>query len=86
MATMTKSIGEPIEITRMGSDRCPDMFRWRGRTYSVIDTGGTWRLLGRWWEGDGERRYVRVATSAGKTFDLCRYASTEEWHVYRVWD
>jgi hypothetical protein len=62
------------------------MFRWRGRTYSVVDTGGNWRLLGRWWEGDGERRFVRVATSAGKTFDLCRYESTDQWHVYRVWD
>ncbi|MEA3400576.1 MAG: DUF6504 family protein [Armatimonadota bacterium] len=83
---MTKSIGEPIEIATIGGDRCPDAFTWRGRRYRVVETGGTWRLLGRWWEGDGERCFLRVMTEAGKCFDLCRYAATDQWHVYRVWD
>ena len=86
MVAMTRAIGEPIEITVMEGDRCPETFTWRGRRYDVVDAGGTWRLLGRWWEGDGERRFVRVLTDAGKTFDLCRYEATDQWHVYRVWD
>ena len=85
MVTMTRSIGEPIEVMVRG-DEHPSEFIWRGRTYRIVDTGGRWRLLGRWWEGDGERHFIRVATDLGRCFDLCRYASTEDWHVYRVWD
>ncbi len=86
MVAMTKSIGEPIDVAAMRGDRCPDVFLWRGDRYQVVETGGAWHLLGRWWEGDGERCFIRVLTDTGKTFDLCRYASTEQWHVYRVWD
>ncbi len=85
MVAMTRSIGEPI-YTEGTRERCPNAFTWRGRRYEVVDTGGAWRLMGRWWKGDGERRFVRVLTDAGRTFDLCRYETTDRWHVYRVWD
>ena len=86
MVTMTKSVEEPIVVRAMAGDRYPSAFTWRERSFRVVEVGGTWRLVGRWWEGDGERHFVRVVTDAGKCFDLCRYKSTGQWHVHKVYD
>ncbi len=86
MVTMSRSINEPIIVQKMAEGRYPLAFNWRNRSFEVVETGGTWRLLGRWWEGDGERRFVRVVTDAGVCLDLCHYKSTDQWHVSKVHD
>jgi hypothetical protein len=95
---MGKVINEPIVYGRPGSEFArqdssqgppPDPpldFTWRGRAYRVESLGGEWRTLGRWWEGEGERRYVRALTSRGQTLDLCLDARTGQWSVHEVQD
>jgi hypothetical protein len=94
---MGKLINEPIAFRsggqslfgRSGSsqkDAVPTAFTWRGREYSIEALGGEWRELGRWWEGEGERRYIRAITSRGPAMDLCQDMKTGQWMVYEVQD
>ncbi len=86
MIAMTRAIDEPIVIREMAGGRYPRRFYWRGRDFEVAETGGVWRLLGRWWEGDDERSFLRVVTSTGVCLDLCHYRSTDQWYVHEVYD
>ncbi|MEN6343850.1 MAG: DUF6504 family protein [Armatimonadia bacterium] len=87
---MGKLINEPIQVTRQPSlferDPLPRRFTWRGRDYLIATLGGEWRELGRWWEGEGERRYLRAVTSRGMTVDLCQDLKTGQWTVAEVQD
>lgn len=95
---MGKIVNEPIVYQERGKGAAqssyfeesepppPQDFTWRGRSYRVDALGGEWRTLGRWWEGEGERRYVRALTSRGQTLDLCLDGRTGQWSVYEVQD
>ena len=86
MVTMTRAISEPILVREMADGHYPRRFHWRDQDFQVVEVGGAWRLLGRWWEGDGERSFVRVITDTGVCLDLCHYKSTDQWHVHKVHD
>ena len=86
MAAISKTKNQPITVREMADGHYPRVFTWRGRDFEVVEIGGTWRLLGRWWEGDGERRFVRIITSTGACLDLCHYKSADLWQVHKVYD
>jgi len=86
MIAMTKTIDEPIFVQQATGEPYPRLFVWGEHTFKVVEIGGTWRLMGRWWEGEGEREFVRVVTDCGMCFDLCRHESTETWQVHKVYD
>lgn len=87
---MGKLINEPITCNfpecSGDPEAIPRQFIWRGRQYQVEAVGGEWRMLGRWWEGEGERRFVRALTGRGLAMDLCQDLSTGQWMVYEVQD
>ena len=82
---MGKLINEPIFPVGVFHD-VPLGFIWRGRRYEVAEVGGEWRTLGRWWEGEGERRYVRILTPAGLALDLCHDMKTGLWMLHELQD
>jgi hypothetical protein len=86
MLDMTKTLDEPILVRDTVEGRYPRLFTWREQAFEVMEAGGTWRLMGRWWEGEGERRFVRVLTDRGICFDLCWQETTASWHVHKVYD
>jgi len=86
MIAMTKTVDEPILVSQAVRGCVPGLFRWREQTFKVVEVGGRWRLMGRWWEGEGEREFVRVVADCGICFDLCRQESTESWQVHKVYD
>ena len=87
---MGKLINEPIVLkpqpTLFDPRPFPTRFIWRGRQYQVQEIGGEWRTLGRWWEGEGERRYIRAITAQGLAMDLCQDMRTGQWSLYEVQD
>jgi hypothetical protein len=88
---MGKLINEPVilqPLPKRGPQRKPESqgFLWRGRLHRIEAVGGEWRLLGRWWEGEGERRYLRAITSTGLALDLCQDLVTGRWVVHEMPD
>lgn len=76
------------------SDGAPAGFRWRGRTYRVLQVLGHWHEEAGWWRlPDGAARRVersdlwRVEASggpAGGVYELVRRGPG--WRLDRVWD
>jgi len=64
----------------------PRRFTWRGKLYEIRQVGGHWRRRGKWWEGQGDRRFFRVITTRGVTLDLCQEEGTGNWSVAAVHD
>lgn len=87
---MSKLINEPIVLPQnpdlFGQSHVPARFTWRGREYRVQVIGGEWRRLGRWWEGEGEQRYVRTITPQGLAMDLKYDAGSGSWSLHQLQD
>ena len=87
---MGKPINEPITLDQrqahLDQSALPSRFTWRGRSYHIESTGGEWRILGRWWEGEGEQRYLRVITPTGLAMDLCQDLKTGNWMLHELQD
>jgi hypothetical protein len=87
---MAKHIHEPITVSSQqelfDSQTLPRRFTWRGRSFEIAEVGGEWRELGRWWEGEGERRTIRAITTRGVTMDLCQDLRTGLWTLAEVQD
>jgi len=64
----------------------PRRFIWHDRQYEIRYIGGHWCRRGRWWDGEGDRRFFRVITTAGMAMDLCQDESTGRWSVAAVHD
>ena len=86
MVSMTREVDEPILVEEMAAGHYPRRFTWREHSFEVVEAGGMWRLRGRWWEGEGEREFVRVVTTSEICFDLCWQESTASWQVHKVYD
>ncbi len=97
---MTKRYREPLEAVKLAGGR-PAAFRWRGRSYRVLQVLGHWREdPGWWWRGDGHAIRIEQAdlwrveavngTSTRGVFELVRRGSTPggvwSWRLDRVWD
>jgi len=87
---VSKRINEPITLRRSPSlfdrNHIPTQFTWRGRDYRVQAIGGEWRILGRWWDGEGERHYFRAITPQGLAMDLCHDMQSGAWTLYELQD
>ncbi len=84
--TMSKLILEPIQPDLAPESRYPRAFRWRGRSYRVAEFGGWWSEAARWWEGQSERKFLRVLTDRNLVADLCFEPQQGQWLLYRVYD
>lgn len=83
---MSKLIDEPV-LVRSGPDtNCPRSFVWRGRHYRISHLGTRWHRTGKWWEGDGEKVYVRAVASNGGAYDLCYDPESDQWRLHVVHD
>ncbi|WP_324668389.1 DUF6504 family protein [Geochorda subterranea] len=58
---------------------------WGHRRLRVLECLAEWREAGRWWDGEAERRVVRVLTEGG-IYELSCDAATGRWTVERVLD
>jgi hypothetical protein len=75
--------------TRVALDKrrhTPATFRWRGKLYRVSAVQECWRLVGKWWDGEGERTFFRVLAESGGVFEICYDHGRQNWMLERVED
>ena len=58
-----------IQVT-LSSQNAPMAFKWLDRIYRVKEVQECWRLMGAWWDGEGEQTFFRVETDKGGIYDL----------------
>jgi hypothetical protein len=57
-------------------------FAWRGRRYAITSVQVVGTLPTRWWEGQGERTYVRVS-ARGHVYELYFDHERQAWILAR---
>ena len=86
-APMTKSLDEPILTTTPTTPHHPPLtFTWRHHQHRLKEVAGQWTSRGRWWLGEGDRRFFRVLTTEELTLDLSLDEMTGRWSVAEVQD
>ncbi len=70
----------------LGKANAPDRFTWRGRIYRVKEVQERWRLVGAWWDGEGEMTFFRVLTDKGGIYELRFDHKKAKWSVAAVQD
>jgi hypothetical protein len=75
-----------IQITLDSRKRSPVGFQWRGMAYRVAAVQECWRLVGNWWDGEGERTFFRVLVDGGGIFEICYDHGRQAWSMERVED
>ena len=88
---MSRRLEQPVEV--VGSLPSPGDGRsgpaafivWRNRRLKVLECLEEWYETGRWWDGEGEKRFVRVLTEAG-IYELGFDVATGRWQLYRILD
>ena len=83
---MRCGMNRSVEIALDSMKHAPAAFRWRGRLYRVSAIRECWRLLGAWWDGEGERTFFRVQTDTGGVFELAYDHIHQSWLLDRVED
>lgn len=80
---MSKLANKPIKVSvRQGQ---PSQIRLNGKSYRVIAIADSWRETGYWWEGEEERDFYRVETSAG-AYVIYQSRATSHWFLHKVLD
>ena len=83
--TMSKPVDEPVTMLEP-SLQSGTRFVWRGGEHRVASLGGHWARQGRWWCGEGYRRYFRITTLGNVALDLCYDELAHSWTVAALMD
>jgi len=82
---VNRRFAQEIQVT-IGKGKTPLAFRWRGRVHRVIKVQECWRLVGAWWDGEGEMTFFRVRTDLGGFYDLGYDHARGTWTLIEVQD
>ena len=74
-----------VQVT-LNSKNMPTAFKWLERVYRVKEVQECWRLMGAWWDGEGEQTYFRVQTDKGGIYELCFDHDKSAWTMVLVQD
>jgi hypothetical protein len=80
---MTRIVRRPVMVL-LDADGHILGFRDGVRVYRVQAVIDQWREMGAWWNGEPERRVIRVETADHGVYDLEHQGGA--WYIYRVWD
>ena len=70
----------------LGAKNRPVRFNWRGRTYQVSAIQECWRLMGAWWDNQGEQTFFRVQADGVGVYELCFDHAKSEWRMSSICD
>ncbi|NLN75830.1 MAG: hypothetical protein GX139_05930 [Armatimonadetes bacterium] len=70
----------------LNSRHAPIAFEWQGRMQRVREVQECWRLIGAWWDGDGERTFFRVLTEHGGIYELYFDHVDSAWRLSAIRD
>lgn len=94
MSRLNRTV-EVVLRRREGGGTEPAAFVWEGRRYQVEGIQAIWKATGRWWDGEGERTFFRVAAALAGVptrraprgiYELCYRERTEEWLLTQIED
>lgn len=78
-------IDEEIEVS-IDDRHIPSAFKWRGKPYRISKIQECWRLIGDWWDGDGETTHFRVECPNRAVFEIFYDSTRRWWFMERVID
>jgi hypothetical protein len=82
---MRRLIEETVKV-QLTPDRSAPAIFWRGgQAYPVRIVQAYWRLMGAWWDGEGEQSFFRVFTTRG-TYELCLDHDSRQWRLVYIYD
>jgi hypothetical protein len=82
---MARKSEKTIEVA-LNAKKLPAAFEWRGVRYRIGDIQEIWRLVGAWWDGEGERTFFRIRTDKGGIYELCFDHKRSAWSMSGVQD
>ena len=71
---------------KLDEQHIPSTFTWRGRVYQIAEMCEHWRLMGAWWDGEGEYTFFRVRVLDGGFYELCYDHHRRGWMLNVVQD
>lgn len=78
---------KPVQVALDNRKHSPVAFQWRGKLYKIATVQECWRLVGAWWDGEGERTFFRVLTeNDGSIFEICYDHQLRRWMLEKVED
>lgn len=80
---MSRIVQRPIAITQFVEGE-PQTFKDCEDAHRIVSVIDRWIEVGRWWEGEGERRMMCVQTDLNGLFEL--EWDGRSWFIYKVWD
>jgi hypothetical protein len=86
MWTSKTPINQQIHVATEKSSCMPKAFEWREKTYRVLKIQECWRLVGSWWDGDGEKTYFRIECPGSAIFEILYDQKSRKWLLARVED
>ncbi len=81
---MTKVFGDRVEVLSFKGQ--PVRFSWRGRWRGIRQVIDSWREMGCWWKGEGEKVFFRVEADNGGIYEIYYEPSSKNWRLYRLYD
>lgn len=82
---MSKRLSQPISIS-LNARNQPVSFKWRERIYRVKDIQEVWRVIGAWWDGEGETTFFRITTDKGGIYEIAYNHAKSAWTLESVRD
>lgn len=80
---MTRLVKRSI-VVETWCENLPFSF-WDGEVFHQVDTYiDSWQEVGKWWDGEKNRKMVRVYTNRHQVFDL--EGNNHSWGIYKIWD
>ncbi len=79
-------ISDKSIAVKLNARKLPASFEWRGGLYRIGDIQEIWRLVGAWWDGEGERTFFRIRTDKGGIYELCFDHLRSSWSMSGVQD
>lgn len=76
---------QSVQVT-LNNKNVPTRFERSGLVYRIKEVQECWRLMGAWWDGEGEQTFFRVLTDKGGIYELRFDHGTSKWVIAGVKD
>ncbi|MDD2421700.1 MAG: DUF6504 family protein [Heliobacteriaceae bacterium] len=84
---MSRLINRPVPVIAPVPPPAPPLgFCWRQQWYRTTQLLDHWVDQGRWWTGETEKHFFRLATRPTGIFELCCDPQTQKWLLYKIYD
>ncbi len=80
---MARIIDKQISVKEKA--KTPVMWTWRNRRHRVEQVLDLWRETGRWWAGESEKTFYRIAAGS-MVAEIYRDEESGTWFLYRIYD